>query len=319
MSAQYPTFDTPKPHKYTKHWRTLPHEVSDRIRDATIVVCTIAPITAETLSPSVTPNLQCITIMATGTDNVNLEAARQRGIRVCYTPGANIDSVSEHALGLYFAARRKTVQLHNGVVLVGAENEWKQTSSMQKWLRNNGEPPLTCADETVAILGYGMLGKRVEMLCRALGMEVLRAERKGVDAREGRVTFEEALRKATVVFLTLPKSKETANLVSTTELQSMGPHTVVINVARGGILDEAAALHAVKEGKIAGIATDVLAVEPAGGAEDSPLLSEEAKTLNITVTPHLAWFSQRTLVNLGRILKETVEAYCKGEPINIVV
>ena len=99
----------------------------------------------------------------------------------------------------------------------------------------------------------------------------------------------------------------------------MHPYTVLINIARGGIVHEAAVVQALKERRIAGYATDVYQVEPVGGPEDSPLLEEDIKDLNITLSPHLAWFSTRSIKNLGEILKETIEGYVSGNDINVIL
>lgn len=136
---------------------------------------------------------------------------------------------------------------------------------------------------------------------------------------DGRVAFDDVLRQATVLVLSLPRTPQTLNLLSTAEFQKMHPYAVLINIARGGIVDETAVVQALKEDRIAGYATDVYQVEPVGGPEDTPLLKDDARELNITLTPHLAWFSQRTIKNLGDILKATVEAALKGESINLVV
>ena len=177
------------------------------------------------------------------------------------------------------------------------------------------------------------LGKRIAAVGRALGMKVLVAARKpssnplpghardklsAPDADDGRVPFDEVLRQATVVVLSLPRNPQTLNLLSAVEFEMMHPYALLINIARGGIVDEAAVVQALKEKRIAGYATDVYQVEPAGGPKDTPLLGEDAKDLNITLSPHLAWFSQRTIENLGEILKATVEAALKGEDVNIV-
>lgn len=168
-------------------------------------------------------------------------------------------------------------------------------------------------------------------LGRALGMQVIIASRKAPstpvsgdmlpppNADDGRIPFDQVLRQATVVVLSLPRTTETLNLVSTDELAKMHPYAVLINIARGGIVDEAAVVQALKQGQFAGYATDVFAVEPADGATDSPLLSDDTKDLNITLSPHLAWFSQRTMNNLGDMLKETVESWGRGQAINVVV
>jgi glycerate dehydrogenase len=173
-------------------------------------------------------------------------------------------------------------------------------------------------------------GKRIADLGRALGMKVLVAARKTststladtlpVSSIEGdRVPFDSVLKQATVLVLALPRNPETLNLVSTAELEAMHSYAVLINIARGGIVDEAAVVQALKDKQIAGYATDVYDIEPVGGPEDTPLLAEDAQDLNITMSPHLAWFSQRTLKNLGDILKATVEGWANGEEINVIV
>lgn len=139
------------------------------------------------------------------------------------------------------------------------------------------------------------------------------------NADDGRIPFAEVLRRSTVLVLSLPRNPQTLNLLSAAEFAKMHPYTVLINIARGGIVDEAAVVQALKEKRIAGYATDVYAVEPVEGPKDTPLLAEDAKELNITMSPHLAWFSQGTVKNLGDILKETVEAWASGEAINVIV
>lgn len=175
-----------------------------------------------------------------------------------------------------------------------------------------------------------MTGKQIAQLGHALGMHVIVASRKPPstplsgdilpppDADVGRLPFDQVLREATVLVLSLPRNKDTLNLMSTAEFAGMNPYAVLINIARGGIVDETAVIEALKQKQIAGYATDVFEVEPLDGPSDSPLLSEEAGGLNITLSPHLAWFSQRTLKNLGDILKETVESWAKGQEVNVI-
>lgn len=139
------------------------------------------------------------------------------------------------------------------------------------------------------------------------------------NVEDGRVPFDDVLRQATVVVLSLPQNPQTLNLLSMAEFEKMHPYAVLINIARGGIVDESALVRALKEQHLAGYATDVYQIEPAGGPEDSPLLAEDAKDLNITLSPHLAWFSQRTLKNLGEVLKATVEAALRGELVHLIV
>ncbi|OAL04894.1 hypothetical protein IQ06DRAFT_290892 [Phaeosphaeriaceae sp. SRC1lsM3a] len=305
-------------------------ELYARVHDATIIIATTVKLDAKLLHPEATPVLKLIAVSATGTDHVDLVAAKARGIRVVNCPGANLDAVSEHALSLYFAARRRTVLLDSKVR--EQPSEWKREGSINKYMRlPDGAPPYTCKDEVLGIVGYGGLGKRIAELFGALGMKVLIAARKPAASASladalptpnpdsNRVPFDEVLKRATVLVLSLPRIPETLNLISSAELEKMHPYALLINIARGGIVDEAAVVQALKHKKIAGYGTDVYQVEPVGGPEDTPLLSEEAKDLNITMSPHLAWFSQRTLKNLGDILKATVEAWAKGEEINVIV
>lgn len=322
LHYQIPEFDIPGKHTTSVHRWTEPSELIERIKDATIIITTTIRLTSEVLREDVTPKLRLIVIMATGTDCVDLAAAKARGITVCNCPGSNVDSVSEHAIGLYFATRRKFVTLHNATIDVpetpDRNTEWKRNGSLRpRMSRSDGKGPLLCSDETVGIIGYGMLGKRIEAIAKALGMKVTIAERKGVAPRGGRVAFEDALKESTVLFLCLPRSPETINLISTAEFKAMSPHALLINVARGGIVDEQALLEALKSGTITGAATDVYAIEPCGRG-DSPLLSPEATKMNLVLTPHLAWYAERTLHNLEASGKATVEAWCLGQPINLV-
>lgn len=314
------------PHTLTIHNWSDEATLPTRIHPANIIITTTIRLSAHLLDPAVTPHLQLIVIMATGTDCVDKAAAAARGITVCNCPGTNVESVSEHALGLYFATRRRLVELSVATRDVpqdpdmGRDSEWKMKGSLRGRV---GTPPLTCCDETVGIIGYGAVGKRIHTLARALGMNVLVAERKSSSSgistpRPGRTSFQETLRNSTVLILCLPRSPETLNLISTPEFQSMtSPQAILINVARGGIVDDQALLDALKGGLIAGAATDAYAIEPAGRG-DSPLLSPEADGLNLVLTPHLAWLAERTLRNLQESVRGVVEGWYRGEVVNVV-
>lgn len=168
-------------------------------------------------------------------------------------------------------------------------------------------------------------GKRITKLARALGMHVLISGRK--DAREtsakeengieGRVPFLDLLERCTVVFVAVPLLDSTRNLISTCELEKMSQNAILVNVSRGGVVDEGAVVTALKKGRIAGAATDVFEEEPADPGT-SPLLRENTGSLNLIVTPHLAWLAQMTWENQSRMLKHIVEEWCSGHPINVV-
>lgn len=154
------TFDFPAGTTYTltTHDTTPTRELLHaRIRHATIIVVTTLKLDAETLSADVTPTLKLVAVMATGTDPVDLEACKKRGLRVTNTPAANLDAVSEHAISLYFAARRR-IAFMDGLTRQ-VPSEWKKNGSLNKYMRfADGKPPLTCRDEVMGIVGYGGLG-----------------------------------------------------------------------------------------------------------------------------------------------------------------
>jgi glycerate dehydrogenase len=162
------------------------------------------------------------------------------------------------------------------------------------------------------------LGKRIAALARNLGMKVLVSDRKGSATSDSpRIPFDSVVKQSTVLFVAVPLTDSTRNIISTPELESMSSHTVLVNVSRGGTVDEEALFQALRERKICGAATDVFRDEPAGPGT-TPLLSEEAKDLNIIATPHLAWLSQRTSVNYASKLKQAVEAWAIGQSVNVV-
>jgi lactate dehydrogenase-like 2-hydroxyacid dehydrogenase len=160
IHIQYPEFTAQPPNTVTltSHITTTPSELKERVKDATIIIATTVKITAEILSAEVTPRLQAVAVMAAGTDHVDLEAAQARGIAVFNCPHASSEVVANHAIGLYFAARRKTVLLHN--LTVQEPSEWKEKGSIVRYLKNPaGDATLTVADEICGIIGYGAIGK----------------------------------------------------------------------------------------------------------------------------------------------------------------
>lgn len=312
-----PTIALPAPHTFslTVYERTYPDEVGDRLRDADIAIVTTVLIGVAALDAAVTPRLRLITAMVAGTDSIDLPTCTARGIRVINAQGCNVDAVAEHAVGLYFACRRKMVpsmqQLHQGL--------WPERGTIIHSALTNGLAARSCRDETVAILGYGGVGKRVATLLRALGMKVVIARRKGAEGTPkgdiDRVPFLEALRVASVVVLSCPLTDDTRNLLSTAEFAAMQQSDcIVINVARGGVVDEDALLVALQTGQIGGAGVDVFAVEPAGPAT-SPLLTPEiaASGLNLVVTPHTAWLAAQTKANQHRMLLENLHGFIAGD------
>lgn len=315
----FPKLDLPAPYTYElrEYGRTLPHQTAERIRDADIVVLTVHPLGAELLRAEASPRLKMVGIVASGTDSVDLAACKARGIHVANTPNCNVGAVVEHAIALYFSVRR-SIPLINSRTRAG---DWPgQPFALLKRLDGpDDKPPRLCARETMGIVGYGAVGKRLAAVARALGMDVLIAGRKGEStAPEGRTPFDTVLRESSVLVLSLPRSPETLNLISTAELDVMAPHAVLVNISRGGIVDEPALVAALKARKIAGAATDVYLQEPAG-LENSPLLTPDTEGLNLVTTPHVAWCAEDTNYNYNQALRENISTWLGGKPTNTVV
>lgn len=302
-----PKFDFP--YKYTEYDNTLPDQVAERIKDATVVISTIVPVLPADIDQA--PNLQCLGIMATGIGWLDKEFCAKRNITVVNTPQSNIPAVSEHCIGLYFAIRKRIVQMHN---LATTTDEWAEKGTLTKRWDPIGAP-LSAEQEVLGIIGYGHLGKRIEMLARAIGFqEVMIAERKRAPLRQGRKVFQEVVSKCTVLVIACPRDEMTVGLIGKEDLRSMQKHAILINMARGGIVNEQALADALRYGWIAGAATDVLDVEP-GVLGGSPLLPKrgEEPVPNFTISPHVSWFSVKTIEMLQQLLKEGVDGWYKGD------
>ncbi|EED21486.1 D-isomer specific 2-hydroxyacid dehydrogenase family protein [Talaromyces stipitatus ATCC 10500] len=296
---------------------TTPDQLHARLRDATILVLCYTRINAEALSEAVSPKLKFIAITAVGTDSVDLETCRRRGIRVSNCPGSNVESVSNHVMALYFAARRNVVRMDRAT----KDGTWLKVGSMlsNRMADRDGDWCLTCEEEVMGILGYGYVGKRVAKMAQALGMKVLIAGRKGEDSPSTsndtdiqRIPFDEVLQKSTVLVIAVPRIPETMNMISTAEFAKISHKAVLINVSRGGIVDEVALLQALKYRSIHGAATDVFAIEPAS-VKTSPLLAEGVEELNLTTSPHVAWCADRTAKNYARMSPENVMNFLLGQ------
>ena len=159
-------------------------------------------------------------------------------------------------------------------------------------------------------------------------MKVLIAERKGLPsssqgnlpaARAVRTSFEQVLREASVIVISCPRTAETLNMLSTAEFEMMRSCAVIVNISRGGIIDETALLTALQDRRIFGYGSDVFSKEPVGSNEESPLVGGAISGLNITCSPHIAWFSGRTMANLQALLKGVVEAWFTPQPKFIII
>jgi glycerate dehydrogenase len=285
-------------HEWSEFGETAAGEVVERLAPATIAICNKLPLRAETLSQL--PKLRLIAVAATGVDNVDLAYCRSHNIAVCNTRGYAVNSLPEHALMLMLALRRNLIAYRNDVK-TGRWHEAKQFCLLD-------HPIGDLRGATLGIVGFGTLGKSMAQLGRAIGMEVL------VAVRGDRAGFQEVLQKSDVISLHCPLTEETKNLIGAAELAQMKPEAILINTARGGLIDDHALIDALKNGRLAGAGIDVLRNEPP--RDGNPLL--EVDLPNLIVTPHNAWASRQAMQTLADQLVDNLEAFVGGSPQNLV-
>ena len=301
IAFRRPAFD----HQWIEFGETGPDEVVSRLAQTTIAICNKLPLRAEALAQL--PKLQLIAVAATGVDNVDLDYCRSHNIAVCNTRGYAVNSLPEHVLMLMLALRRNLIAYRNDV----KAGRWHD--AQQFCLLDHPIGDLKGAK--LGIVGFGTLGRSMAELGRAIGMEVLVAERKNAPSvRPGRMHFHEVLQLSDVVSLHCPLTEETRNLIGADELEQMKPDAILINTARGGLIDDLALLEALRNGRPAGAGIDVLRNEPP--RDGNPLL--EVDLPNLIVTPHNAWASRQAMQTLADQLIDNLEAFVRGEPKNLV-
>ena len=292
-------------HEWIEFGETGPDEVVERLAQATIAICNKVALRGEALSQL--PQLKLIAVAATGVDNVDLAYCHSHNIAVCNTRGYAINSLPEHALMLMLALRRNLIAYRNDIE-AGRWHKARQFCLLD-------HPLGDLKGSTLGIVGFGTLGRAMAQLGQAVGMNVIVAERKNAPAvREGRVAFAELLKRSDVISLHCPLTEETKNLIGAGELKQMKRDAILINTARGGLLDDEALLDALRSGVIAGAGIDVLRNEPP--RDGNALLDLDLP--NLIVTAHNAWASRQAMQTLADQLIETIELFVRGEPRNIV-
>jgi len=245
------------------------------------------------------PDLKVIARCGVGLDNVDVGHATRRGVRVINAPGSNANTVAEHTLNLMLSLQRRTFA---SFAAVKAGN----------WAYRNGFKGDEIRDKTLGILGYGNIGRRVETLARVFGMKVLhlahpqvQAKDDGKDARQ----INDLLAESDILTIHLPLNATTRQLLNEQAFKLMKPAALLINTARGEIVDEKALLANLQSGKLGGYAADVLTVEPP--APDSPLLALE----NVLITPHSASLTARTYNEMCTLTAGNTLAILEGKKI----
>jgi glycerate dehydrogenase len=285
--------------------RSALSEILPRARGASVLVTNKTPLSAATLAAL--PELRGISVLATGVNVVDVGAARARGIVVSNVPAYSTASVAQHTLALLLELSNR-VGLHDASVRAG---QWQRSLDFCYW----EAPLLDLAGRRLGIVGYGEIGKRVAQAASALGMQVVAARfasRTQKSSEIPRLDLDELFCTSDVISLHCPLTAETERLISGARLRSLKPSALLINTARGGLVDEAELASALSSGALGGAALDVLSSEPPSA--NHPLLGLP----NCIVTPHVAWTSLESRRRLLRVTVENVRGILAGQPVHVV-
>ncbi len=294
------------PHELVVFDRTAPDEVAGRVADADIVITNKAPVRGAALEGA--SRLQLIAVAATGTDIVDVAACTSRGVVVSNIRNYAVNTVPEHTFALILALRRSILPYRESV----ARGRWQEAAQFCFF----DHPINNLAGATLGVIGDGALGKAVAKLGEAFGMRVLFSDYKGTTGMGPLYTpFDEVLRTSDVITLHTPLLPSTKNLIAGPEFALMERRPLLINTARGGLVDEAALFDALRSGAIAGAGFDVTAPEPP--PPDHPLM-RLLELPNFILTPHVAWASQEAIQGLADQLVDNIEAFCSGNARNVV-
>ncbi len=304
-----PTSTAIRPPRFKHEWReydtTTPEKTVERLLDATIAITNKVPLKERELKPL--RALRLIAVAATGVDVVDLDFCRANGITVSNIPHYTQRSVPELVFLLILALRRNLINYRTAV----QSGLWSKSPTFSLL----DYPMHDLAGSTLGIIGYGALGRAGEKIGQAFGMNVLIAERKhALEIRPGRVPFEEVLGRSDVVTLHTPLNAETRKLIGSAELTRMKATALLINTARGGLVDETALAHVLRSGLLAGAGLDVLSQEPPPA--DHPLLALNLP--HLILTPHIGWATEESVSRLAEELIANIEAFVAGSPKNVV-
>lgn len=288
----------------TVYDRTAPEDAAARIGDAEVVFINKVRLTDEIFAAC--PNLKLVSILATGYNIVDLAAAKRRGITVCNVPGYSTRAVVQMTFALLLEICQQ-VGLHSGAVHTG---RWQTCPDFCFWDR----PLIELDGKTMGIVGYGAIGSAVGTVAQALGMKLLVTARHEKPVPEGArfVSLPELLAQSDVVSLHCPQTAENARMINAGALAQMKDGAILLNTARGGLLDEQAVADALRSGKLLAAGMDVVSAEPIRA--DNPLLTAP----NCFLTPHIAWAPLETRRRLQAISAENLRAFLAGKPQNVV-
>lgn len=288
-------------HEFTAYERDLSPKVQiERAKDADILIIANMPLSGEVIRSC--PRLKFINVAFTGVDHVDLEAARERQIAISNASGYSNESVAELALCMMLSLLRNVPQV---------EEKCRQGST------KDGLVGQELKGKTVGIIGVGAIGTRTAQLCQAFGCKILgyrRHPEKNPAAGVTYVSLEELLRQSDIVSLHCPQTPETVGMINEERLSWMKPSAILINAARGPIVDSQALANALNEGRLAGAGIDVFESEPPLNT-DHPLLHSR----NTIVTPHVAFASKESMLARAEIVFDNIQAWMNGTQKNIIL
>lgn len=296
-SHRIPSFSFP--HQLTEYAHTAAEQVLERAKDADIIITSKVILNHEILSQL--PKLKLIAVTATGTNNIDLVAAKALGITVKNVTGYSSVTVPEHVIGMIYALKHRLIDYHRDQLLTERWATCGQFCYVDY-------PISDVQGSTLGIIGRGCIGNEVARLAQAVGMRVLFAEHQhATTIREGYTAFDEVLNQADVISLHCPLTPQTEQLINAKTLALMKPNACLINTGRGGLINEADLLQALQSGKLAGAALDVLVKEPP--ASDDALWLAAKTQPNLLITPHVAWASDSALTTLVNKVAQNIEEF----------
>jgi glycerate dehydrogenase len=283
---------------------TAAADVAEAIHDCEVVISNKVPLSAADLKQA--PRLKLVCAAATGVNHIDVAAAKQLGIPVCNVRAYATPAVVQHVFALILTMVTSLDRYRRDVI----SGAW----SKSEFFCLLDYPIREIQGMTLGIIGYGELGQAVAQVARAFGMNVLVARRDANDARPDRLPLDQLLPQVDVLSLHCPLNTQTEGMIAERELALMKPDAFLINTARGGLVNEAALLHALHGGRLAGAALDVIAREPP--ELNSPLINQ--MPANLIITPHTAWASRESRQRLVDQLVDVIQGYQSGRLINAV-
>ena len=292
-------------HTYEEYPHTFDRQVVERLRPATIAIINKVQLSEEILAQL--PRLRLIAISATGYNGIDIEACRRRGITVANIRNYAVHTVPEHVFALVLALRRNLLAYRQEI----EQGAWQKSEQFCLFTHHIRE----LYGSTMGIIGEGAIGQGTAAIAQGFGMHILFAYHPSPKKKDVVLTpLDQVLAESDILSLHCPLTPATRNIIGIDELRKMKRGALLINTARGGLVNEAALVQALDEGLIAGAGFDVLTTEPP--VQGSPLL--DLRRPNFILTPHVAWASDEAMQVLADQLMENIEAWAAGKPQNLV-